>query len=55
MTCGESRQALHIRVHELVYARHVADPELFGGREPFGSEPVESLMVERLMAELLMG
>jgi len=39
----------------LVYARHVADPELIGGREPFGGEPVESLMVERLMAELLMG
>ena len=39
-----------------MYARHVEDPEIVGGREPFGPEPFgRELRVERLKAEGLMG
>jgi len=39
-----------------VYARDVEDPELVGGREPFGPEHFGlELNAERLKAEVLMG
>jgi len=52
---AERREVTSVLLKPIVYARHVEDPEVIGGREPFGPETCRRAHVESLKAEGLMG